>query len=460
MRRDAATTAHGEPAGDREAETLSRRVVLPSASGSAASDVSLDENVARIHLSLVTEQWRRLPVGTIACNAVIVWAMERAGLAGWAAIWLAADLLLQVARWHVATRRPDIHRTAVGQTRRFTWMFAALGLSRAMLVPLLFSQPLSELHYLYTMVTVGLAAGAVGAVGGLHHAYRVGVGIALLSTAVGWVVLGQVQGFIVAGLLVLLWLVLSAFVRSYGGTLRQLASLADAAHAASRSKTRFFAAASHDLRQPLHALAVNATTLGVAARRIGDTVVIEASDGIDRALAQSNGLLDSLLEISRLDAQSMTVDIEPVDARRLLEQVCDEFQPIARERGLRLTVAAASAPDRPIATDRQLMARVLANLVSNALKFTARGEVVLSMSPAEGHLLITVADTGCGIAESEHARVFEEFYQAGNRPRNPREGLGLGLSIVQRSCALLAVEVALHSRLGEGTRVELRVPMA
>jgi signal transduction histidine kinase len=426
-------------------------------------DGRLDEQVARIHLRLVLEQWRRLPVATVACNAFIAWILVKAGLVAWASIWLAADLLLQAARWYVATRRPGDHLGAIRQTRRFTWMFAVLGLSRACLVPVVFAQPLSNLQYLYTMVTVGLAAGAVGAVGGLHHAYRWGVGLALLSMAAGWVAVGHMQGWVVASLLVILWFVLSAFVRDYGGTLRQLASLADAAEAASRSKTRFFAAASHDLRQPLHALAVNATTLAVAARRLGDASVLAASNGIDRALAQGNGLLDSLLEISRLDAQSLPVTIERIDAHRLLQQVCREFESIARERGLRLAVEAASPEPCWVMTDRDLMARVIGNLVSNSLKFTTRGEVVLALrvpasSGPDGHVLLSVTDTGCGIAESEQARVFEEFYQAGHRPRDPRAGLGLGLAIVQRSCALLGVAVALHSRLGEGTRVELKVP--
>ncbi|MDB5818509.1 MAG: hypothetical protein JWQ11_2149, partial [Rhizobacter sp.] len=406
--------------------------------------------------------------------AFIVWILMQAGLSAWALVWLAADSVLQFFRWRVAMRRPNEARSAVQQTRRLTWMFAALGLSRACLVPIVFSQPLSDMQYVYTMVTVGLAAGAVGAVGGLHQAYRWGVGLALLSTAVGWLVDGHLQGVVVAALLVLLWFVLSAFVRDYGGTLRQLASLADAANKASQSKTRFFAAAGHDLREPLHALAVNASTLGLAARRVGDATIIEASHGIDRALAQSNGLLDSLLEISRLDAQSMPVNIEPVDAGELLDQVCDAFQPIAIERGLRLVVDRDPAIDRSglpghnpatecwIDVDRELMTRILNNLVSNALKFTTEGEVILSIHPLDplrldGDVLIAVTDTGCGIEESEQGRVFEEFYQAGNRPRDHRQGLGLGLSIVRRSCALMDIQVVLHSRVGQGTRVEMTV---
>jgi signal transduction histidine kinase len=445
--------------------------------GPCVNESVLDEEVARIHLRLVLEQWRRLPVGTIACNAFIVWILMQAGLSTWALTWLAADSLLQFFRWRVAMRRPDERHSAVQQTRRLTWMFGALGLSRACLVPIVFSQPLSEMHYVYTMVTVGLSAGAVGAVGGLHQAYRWGVGLALLSTAAGWLVDGHRQGVVVAALLVLLWFVLSAFVRNYGGTLRQLASLADAANKASQSKTRFFAAAGHDLRQPLHALAVNAATLGRAARRVGDTSIIDASHGIDRALEQSNGLLDSLLEISRLDAQSIPVNIEPVDACALLDGISDAFQPIAIERGLRLVVDRDPAIDRSgspghdpatecwIDVDRELMTRILSNLVSNALKFTTEGEVILLIRPLDplrpnGNVLIAVTDTGCGIEASEQGRVFEEFYQAGNRPRDHLQGLGLGLSIVERSCALMNIHVALHSQVGKGTRVELTVRSA
>jgi CheY-like chemotaxis protein/two-component sensor histidine kinase len=254
-------------------------------------------------------------------------------------------------------------------------------------------------------------------------------------------------------------------VRDYGRTLRQLDLLAETAQAASQSKTRFFAAASHDLRQPLHALAINATTLQLVARKYNEPLITELSQSINRALRQGNGLLDGLLDISRLDANAVRVTIEPIEGRGLLAQVCEEFKGVAAQRGIQLRVGHTLADDFWMATDAELMLRMVNNLVNNAIKFTSVGAVTLSarrmpaaVAGEPDDIVLRVEDSGCGIPSAERQRVFEEFYQIGNPSRDQSRGLGLGLSIVQRSAALLKVRVSLDSREGEGTTVELRVP--
>jgi signal transduction histidine kinase len=273
----------------------------------------------------------------------------------------------------------------------------------------------------------------------------------------------------------MLFVMLTASMRDQSRMLRRLVQVAwdneqlveavsverDKARAASDSKTRFFAAASHDLRQPLHALSINTTTLEVMARRQADPAMMELSQSIGRALRQSNSLLDSLLDISQLEANVVNVRRRPVHAAALLQGLRDEFAAAAAQRGLALALQAPADAQVWLDTDPKQLRRVLANLISNALKFTHEGSVTLLLqAPAQAGApaLLAVVDTGPGIPEAEHERVFEDFYQIGNPSRDRSHGLGLGLSIVRRTAALLDVQVRLASCEGHGARFELAVP--
>jgi CheY-like chemotaxis protein/nitrogen-specific signal transduction histidine kinase len=243
---------------------------------------------------------------------------------------------------------------------------------------------------------------------------------------------------------------------------RLAASLAlerDRAEAASEAKTRFFAAASHDLRQPLHALSINATTLELVAQRGDDRLLRELSQGIGRALQQSRGLLDGLLDISRLDAGAVTPQLGARDIGNLLRAVRDEFAALAAQRGLVLK-ADIEEPAPWGLTDADQLMRILSNLVDNAIKFTPTGSITLSLAvEPPGQVLVAVADTGPGIAPAHRERVFEEFFQVGNPSRDRTQGLGLGLAIVRRTAALIAVDLRLVD-VPQGTRFELRLPQA
>ena len=242
----------------------------------------------------------------------------------------------------------------------------------------------------------------------------------------------------------------------------------DRAEAASASKTRFFAAASHDLRQPLHALSINATTLDLVARRSGDPLLKEVSQGISSALRQSTGLLDGLLDISRLDAHAVKTKFAPQDMGAVLAAVREEYAALAAQHGLTLDVeldASAGTSDGGgglwVLTDVDQLVRILGNLVDNAVKFTPSGGITLSaLWELPNRVVVRVSDTGPGIAEAERERVFEEFYQIGNPSRDRAQGLGLGLAIVKRTAALLEIPVQLLSESGRGTTFELSLPLA
>ena len=286
---------------------------------------------------------------------------------------------------------------------------------------------------------------------------------------IGFVARGGVVGWVSAGFAAISFLLGVVVVKAQRQSMTALAGLIDdnealstalalerdRADAASASKTRFFAAASHDLRQPLHALSINATTLGLVAQRSGDPLLKELSQGIGSALRQSRSLLDGLLDISRLDAHAVQTHSLPHDIGTVLEAVRDEYAALAAQRRLSLEVD-VPAPPPWVLTDADQLLRILGNLVDNALKFTREGGVVLSArGVAGGRVCVCVSDTGPGIAPADRERVFEEFYQAGNASRNRSQGLGLGLAIVKRTAALLDIPIQLICEPGRGARFEL-----
>ena len=235
----------------------------------------------------------------------------------------------------------------------------------------------------------------------------------------------------------------------------ELAGQKDTAERANKAKSRFLAAASHDLRQPLHALSLFATDLQ---RQIRDGKIQELprlAEQIGASTAVLGELLDSLLDISRLDVAGIKPDIRPCALQPMLDRLAASFRRAAADRRIRLRFR----PTRQwVETDPVMLERIIANLVSNALRYTASGGTVLVAARRRGKdLAIEVRDNGIGIAAEHQAAIFAEFYQVGNTAREQTKGLGLGLSIVDRLAKALNIEVALRSQLGVGTSFSLRV---
>lgn len=239
----------------------------------------------------------------------------------------------------------------------------------------------------------------------------------------------------------------------------QLQQAQATAEAADQAKARFLAAASHDLRQPAHALG-----LYTAALRGGPLAPAQAeiAERMQASLAALDAMFAALLDVSRMDAGAVLPQWDTVLLAPLLQRLADEWAPQAEARGLRLAVHIAD-PLAMTVTDPVLLERVLRNLLANAVACTQRGGVLLACRPrtapgGEHHLRIEVWDSGVGIAPAEQGRVFEEFYQAAaataysrNGPRKPGQGQGLGLAIVQRLVRLLQLRVTLQSQPGRGS---------
>ena len=228
------------------------------------------------------------------------------------------------------------------------------------------------------------------------------------------------------------------------------------AEAANRSKTQFFAAASHDLRQPLHAMGLFAEALR---QRSKDPEVAGLVNSINESVDALEGLFGELLDITRLDAGTVPVNPAPVLLGDLFARLRLHFEPTAFEKGLALTFHGA----RHVAhADPVALERILRNLLSNAIRYTQDGGVLVSCRPRGGELRLQVWDSGAGIAEADLPRIFEEFFQVqGSRPLEARQrkGLGLGLSIVRRLAGLIGTEVQVRSRPGAGTVFSFNVPV-
>jgi signal transduction histidine kinase len=234
---------------------------------------------------------------------------------------------------------------------------------------------------------------------------------------------------------------------------RQTAEQARAeAEVANRSKTQFFAAASHDLRQPLHALGLFAAALS---EKVKDPEVVQVVNSINASVDALEGLFNELLDISKIDAGAIKANPQDFALGPLLERLRMDFEPEAFERGLGLKVR----PSRlHVRSDPVLVERILRNLITNALRYTPRGRVLVAARSRGTGVALEVWDTGTGIAAAQRERIFEEFYQVGNPERNSRKGLGLGLSIVRRLANLLGAPVGLSSEPGRGSRFSLTLP--
>lgn len=226
------------------------------------------------------------------------------------------------------------------------------------------------------------------------------------------------------------------------------------AEEASRSKSRFFAAANHDLRQPLH-------SLGLFAAALRNGSIDEAGrkhiDQILQCIESLEQLFDNLLDISKLDAGQVEARRELVSVNTLFDRLRSAFAESAQDKGLTFRLRRSKVM---LASDETLLYRVLSNLVANALRYTEEGGVLVACRKRGSHVSIEVWDTGIGIPAEQHERIFEEFYQLNNPSRDRTRGLGLGLATVKRIVQLLDYPLQVRSIPGRGSRFSIQVPLS
>jgi signal transduction histidine kinase/ActR/RegA family two-component response regulator len=326
------------------------------------------------------------------------------------------------------------------------------------------------------MILVSWGAGAVSTSATVIRAFAVYAALLFVPTAAIWLLSGNVLGLAVGALVLMFFgvqwrfaqrnldtfdesfrirLENDALARSLQGERSQLAAARDGAVQANQEKSRFLAAASHDLRQPLQAMSLNVGALErMAIAGEAGIVVGEVAASLD----QLRSMLDALLDLSKLDAGMVMPQLRSVQLDRLLSAVSSTFRAVADGRGLSLQ---CECPDGLVVrTDPELLRRMLANLLDNAIKFTAQGGVEVRATATESQVEISVRDSGPGIAPEHHRQIFEDLVQLQRSAVTGPHGHGLGLGIVRRLAKLLQVQVTLQSAPGHGATFRLVLPHA
>ncbi|MDO5659054.1 MAG: hybrid sensor histidine kinase/response regulator [Paracoccus sp. (in: a-proteobacteria)] len=231
---------------------------------------------------------------------------------------------------------------------------------------------------------------------------------------------------------------------------RELAIARASAEEANRSKTRFLRAASHDLIQPIAAAKLFLEALGDTEQ---SPIQQELTARLNSAFVSVEELMDSVLEIARLDSQRIQFNRQPVDLAVMLARLAGEFAPMAAAKGLDLRVLSARLT---IDSDPVFIRRIAQNLIANAIKYTPQGRVLVGMRRSGGRAWLEVHDTGVGIDIADRNRIFDEFQRLTN---DGVAGMGLGLSIVRRACARLGHPIKLDSTRGRGTVFRVGLPI-
>jgi signal transduction histidine kinase len=235
---------------------------------------------------------------------------------------------------------------------------------------------------------------------------------------------------------------------------RELSAAKELAETANASKTRFIAAASHDVLQPLNAARLSVSALSeVQTGKDG----LELVRQVGRALDTMEELLRTLLDISRLDAGVMLPELSTISLSDIFDSLHSDFHPIAEKSSVQLRIRRS---DLHVTSDRMMLRRILQNILSNALRYTREGGVLIGARKRGQAVRIDILDTGIGIAEDQYRLVFEEFHRGEEAASSFAGGLGLGLSIVQRMTQALDHKLELKSIVGKGTLFRLTVPLA
>lgn len=421
----------------------------------------------RLHLQVL----KRMPlVQLLLVSALALLVFKSLALPilfGWAVLTVAAECLRAVYA-RVIIKRGDIDLQPNAVHARLIVLAAVVGatvgLSAVLFMP---SIPLPEQAVLgitlFTMPTAGISVAVSSR--SILAAYAFFILIPASST---WVMLYPHQTYTVAGLTAVYWLFLVSVANDGERLLRRSVTIrrerdravedlerlnaqervaTTKAEHLSQTRSRVLASASHDLRQPLHALSVYSAVL--ASNPTPETLP-EVAHNIDRLVRSLGNLLHGLLDLSRLSTDYYMPERQRVSLDRLVESICQEYQSDAENKqlGFILDLGHVRLFDDPIA-----IARITRNLIDNAFKYTEQGEVRIRTYRADSSAILTVEDTGKGIPFDEQSRVFEEFYQLDNPERDPySKGIGLGLAIVQRLCDLIGAQISLDSEPGMGSR--------
>lgn len=444
--------------------------------GADSTDWEREVRLKQYQLENLSRQAGRVPVPVILAAVVVAYLSWKPVPGILAVAWVVSVALAVMLRGAYARRPIEPTWSAIRLRLRNMVLLSVLnggvaGIGSAYF----FSQLPPDRQTLLTMIVVGWTAGAVSANAAYARAFFAYTLTLLTPLAIAWAMQGP-QGVGIAALAMLFLVIEASFVRDNEKVFRQSFSIRyenellvrrleqqsreilrekERAEAANNAKSRFLAAASHDIRQPLHTIGLYSAALSL---RKTDERSKELARQISQAVTSLGSLLDSLLDISKLDAAAVKPENSVFDAATLVGRLSQELQSLAEARQLKLHAEVTGGLH--VNTDALLLERIVRNLVDNAIKYTRQGSVTLRAGARDGSIFIEVADTGVGIPAHERDRIFEEFYQLSNVERDRAQGLGLGLAIVQRLARLLALEVSVASTVGQGSCFTLILPRA
>ena len=410
---------------------------------------------------------------TAVVIAAVAWSSAPPGVV---IAWVAAVLVSRELRSAALVRMASDRDTPIAERLRATvrWNFvigACYGLASVFMVWMD-----TTLDAVLTMILVSLGAGGVSVSATVIRAYIAYAAPMFVPIALMWVFAGPWLGWAVATLVLLFFGVQMRFARGNLATFEQsfrirlenealarhlaaerteLERARDAAVQANREKSRFLAAASHDLRQPLQALTLNS---GELARLPLQAEARAMAHDIGASVEQLRSTLDALLDISKLDAGVVVANPIRVRLDVLLDRVAASFRAAAAARGLVLRTDCPAGTC--VVTDPDLLRRMLANLIDNAIKFTRSGSVEIAATIDDNQVDVSVRDSGPGIAPEHHRLIFEDLVRLPARDGEAPQGHGLGLGIVRRAAAMLGLQIRLDSAPDQGATFRWRMPLA
>ena len=463
------------PGGSPRDAVHSSFVVVSGFSGSGALD---EEQPPRPERRAVDRRLRdqallaataAAPLMLGACAVALMAGLFVLQASPWRALWACVALLTALTWALTPWLGAPSHRPARG-TRRRRHAFVGLGVATMLVlaaVPWLagpLQAPAERGLAMLTLAVVALSGAAVFAPMRLPAAVAVVLPLSpllagLAADAAGTpppqaVLAGVLLSVAAAGVA---WACRRRWLREARATLQredrilQLEAERDAALRADQEKSRFLAIASHDLRQPVHALGLFAATLEKRLKGTGEEPlvrnVVRSIDGLDRSF-------NAMLDISRLDAGTIEPNFQHFPLRDLFRRLHMHFAGQAELAGLNLRF---SPGGKSVISDPQLLERILGNLIQNAIKYTERGGMVVVARTTATHFNVEVWDTGQGIRPADLPRIFDEFYQVGRGDRTRGQGLGMGLAIVKRLARLLGHRLTVASQPGRGTMFRISI---
>jgi two-component system, sensor histidine kinase len=469
---------------------------IPSRQAITVANQSGAADFDRFQLQTLAYQAKRVLVPVLAVEAVVAWLLPpHEGVAVGLMLWLLVALLM-LGRYWFSRRYLEsealLANVGLCRDRMATFNFF-IGCSSGAFCWFGFPDAAPLLHAAMTTILVGLGAGAVATCASSRRSFIAYAGPLFLQLALAWLFFGQTRAYspyetylsdsgiglhyvFATAIFALFWVLLAACDDSETWVRRaclasqvnadlaiqlrtvnaELTEQRETALAANQAKTRFLAAASHDLRQPLHALSLYSASLSLQAL---SPRAQQLANSIQSSVTQSLApLLDALLDMSKLDARLIEPVLESYRLADCLDSVHQEFTARAHAKGL--VFRWDLQPQLAVHSDVRLLAQIVRNILDNSLKYTERGIIHFSAWTCGAQVVCQVVDSGIGIEAAEAQQVFEEFYQCGNAERDRSKGLGLGLAIVKRLSDLLGIQLTLASQKGQGTTMTLRIQAA